>query len=291
MKINSPTIKEIIQLQIEHHIYENLLLLFALSVDSGKATVVKTIMEELNIDKETVLKFSKILNEHSLITEKDYELISKLEKTKIIEKEDFSEEIEEILRHLGSITGSSFKIVPRRRQLMEQWLKKGSSIESFKIVNLYFSSRWGRDPQMQQYLRPETLYNTKFLTRVEEAEVEFKIIMNNKNSIEKIYAKYLLFINENTLVLPECFDIPMEIQKLISFWLKKGYSEENLIIAIEETIKSWRSKEELIPFINIIKILDQKFPDRATIAIKRRETTAISSKSGISAVEDWLKSN
>lgn len=291
MKINSPTTKEIIQLQVENHIHENLLLLFALSVDSGKATVVKTIMEELNIDKETVLRFAKLLNGKGIITDKDYELIGKLEKTKIIEKEDFSEEVEIILKHLESITGRSFKTIPIRKQLIEQWLKKGSSVESFKIVNLYFSNKWGREPSMQPYLRPETLYNTKFLVRVEEAEVEFKSILQSRISIEKIYTSYLEITNENSCVLPQCFDIPMEIQKLIAFWLKKGYSEENLLISIEETVISWRSKPELIPFINIIKILDAKFPDRARIAMKRRETVVIESKSGVAAVEDWLRSN
>jgi uncharacterized phage protein (TIGR02220 family) len=286
LKINAPTTKEILLLQEKHGIENNLLILFALGIDSGKATVVKTLMEEFDIDKDKISKFARILKDSNLITEKDIDLIQKLDRTKLIDKEDYSEEISEILKHCSQVFGHKYSDIPTRVKMIEQWLRKGYSIESFKIVNLYFAAKWGKDVTMGQYLRPETLYNTKFDTRVEEAEVEFKIILANRTHIENIYNQYSILMNEGTIQL-ECFDIPSDIQKAIVFWLKKGYSEQDIIIAIDETIKSWMTKAELIPYINIVKILDTKFPERAAIAVKRSKTSGIT-KQGILAVSQWL---
>jgi uncharacterized phage protein (TIGR02220 family) len=298
MKINAPIIKNIIKLQQEENIEDNKLVLFALAIGNNNASLIKTIKEDLNISQEEIILFLDIFNKNNLIVKKDYELIKKMEKIKLIDIENFQYEIEEIITHINSLTNSKKRITDSRKKLVEKWLKRGYSLDQFKMVNLFFNNKWGKDPTMEQYIRPETLYNTKFPERVEEAENSFSQINKYKEDIKIIcefyYKIFDNIINKNKNLefskigqINMCSYIPFDIQKRIVFWLQKGISYKDILLTIEKTIISWSKKEDLIQHINLLKILDSKFLERLEIS-KKINLKPKQEKEGISALENWI---
>lgn len=302
MKINGPKIKQLISIQALSDIKDNKLILFALSLDSEKATVIKTIQEELSLNTDELKEFVKIFQENDLLTKKDLDIIKRLEKTKLIEVPTHNEEAADIMNHLNILTGSKRKVTEKRLSLISNLLKKGFTVEQFKLVNSYFFSKWGKDPKMSDYLVAETLYNTKFSQRVESSEEAYELILKFKSEINSIfrlyiatYSKFIKLDLEYTRYGDiEVFSlIPFELEKRIAFWLNKGVNKDNLEYMIEATIKDWSSKEELIPHINLERMLDQKFEDRMEIAMKKKSLLISDSSdncnAGVSAAEEWLK--
>ncbi len=289
MKLNSHTIKDISEAQIFLNITDNKMLLFALALNTGVGTIVKAIQEELSIKEEDIDKFITFYNEKELMTKKDLEIISKLEKTKIIVKVDFNNEIENILNDLNNICKTNKKITEARKLLITQWLRKGYTAEQFNYVHYYFHSKWGKDPQMAEYLKPETLYNTKFPVRVEDAETAYKSLKENNDSINRVFNSFYDTYNEVfNLDNKRSFFIPIEIQTAIAFWLKTS-TEEELINVITYSIREWSVKPELIPYISMEKILDNKYPDRLRVANKK--LNLLPNKSANESVDNWLEEN
>ena len=173
MNLNSTVIKKIIEIEDIFEINGNKLLLIIMAISSNKLSVLKSILEEKNILKEELRTLLDILNKGDFLSKKDQEFILKLDKTKIIDKEDYDRLIFEVIEHLNSITNSKRKVTEDRKKIIIKWLRKGISLEQFRKVNLYFFFKWGNNPDMEKYIRPETLYNNKFESRVEEAEKEF----------------------------------------------------------------------------------------------------------------------
>jgi len=299
MKINGPIIKEIISLQNKEKIFNNKLLLFGLALEKGNATLIKVLKEDLNISQEEIISYLKLFEEKEWSTKKDLDLIKKMEKIKIIDIENFQHEIEEVIAHLNAITNSRKKVTESRKKIVQQWLRKGYTLEQFKMVNLFFNHLWEKDPQMSQYIRPETLYNTKFPIRVEEAENAFIDIKKYKKEIKEIceYYDYIFdqIINKNKNLefsqlgqINMCSYIPFDIQKRITFWLKKEISIKDILFTIKKTIDNWSKKEELIPYISLLKILDAKFLDRLKIA---KSIEVKKQKTGTNALENWLNTD
>jgi len=305
MNLNGPKIQKISDLQFKHSIENNKLFLLALSIDTGKATVVKSIIEELKINPEEVTLIVDILSKENLLSKNDLKLISKLSGTKLLEKEDLDHMVEEVISHLNAITHTKRRVTEQRKSLIVRWLKKGYSIEDFISVNLLFYYKWHKNPDMEQYIRPETLYNNKFEIRVEEAQKEFELINKYKEEIYDICKTYNYFF-ENLIVTPSlkykteiefldstkdfCKYMPFDLQQRIAFWLNKGFSKEDIMITIEKTIIQWSQKVELYPHINLMKILDRKFPERVSVAKKiiEKEPEQFRNKN-ITSLEEWAK--
>jgi len=47
-------------------------------------------------------------------------------------------------------------------ELIRARMKEGYTVEDFRKVNRNMAAKWGPDNKMRQYLRPITLYSTKF---------------------------------------------------------------------------------------------------------------------------------
>lgn len=69
----------------------------------------------------------------------------------------------EIVGYLNEKTGSSYKPTTKATQshIKARW-REGFRLEDFKAVIDNMTEKWGNDPKMSQYLRPETLFGTKF---------------------------------------------------------------------------------------------------------------------------------
>ena len=75
----------------------------------------------------------------------------------------YDEEIGQIIDHLNRKTGSNYKASTQAtRRLIESRLKEGFTVEQFKSVIDKKVMDWSRDEKMAQYLRPETLFGSKF---------------------------------------------------------------------------------------------------------------------------------
>lgn len=90
----------------------------------------------------------------------EIEIKNKSKKEKVLGKEG---EIEDIINDLNYVLGTGYKSsTPKTIELIRARLKEGFSIDDFKTVHRKMLKSWGADPKMCKYLRPVTLYGTKF---------------------------------------------------------------------------------------------------------------------------------
>lgn len=74
-----------------------------------------------------------------------------------------SNEIKEIVDYLNKVCGTSYRYTTSKTQsLINARLKEKFTISDFKLVIDHKYKEWGKDEKMKEYLRPETLFGTKF---------------------------------------------------------------------------------------------------------------------------------
>jgi uncharacterized phage protein (TIGR02220 family) len=101
-------------------------------------------------------------------TEKDKDIVVKDDIAKI--------PFREIVEHLNLRTGMSFRASTKQTQTLirARW-KEGFRVDDFKKVIDRMYDSWGADSKMMQYLRPITLFGTKFegyLNKPEKRETD-----------------------------------------------------------------------------------------------------------------------
>lgn len=78
-------------------------------------------------------------------------------------------EIQEIVEYLNKKSGTSYRhTTPKTVSLLKARIREGFKLEDFKTVIDKKVALWGKDPKMQAYLRPETLFGTKFESYLNE---------------------------------------------------------------------------------------------------------------------------
>lgn len=79
------------------------------------------------------------------------------------EKDSFSESCDEIIAYLNEKTGRSFKSKSdKTKKCIHARMSEGFTIDDFKAVIDIKTKQWLKDEKMNEYLRPETLFGTKF---------------------------------------------------------------------------------------------------------------------------------
>lgn len=74
-----------------------------------------------------------------------------------------------IIDYLNDKTGSSYRAnTPKTKQLIQARLKEGFTVDDFKRVIDNKTATWGNDERMRKYLRPLTLFGTKFESYLNE---------------------------------------------------------------------------------------------------------------------------
>lgn len=71
-------------------------------------------------------------------------------------------EYETILGYLNAVTGRAFRVTDAFRDRIDARIREGASAEDFFLVIDNQAAAWGADPAMRKYLRPETLFGTRF---------------------------------------------------------------------------------------------------------------------------------
>ena len=82
------------------------------------------------------------------------------------EKDDFCKEV---IDHLNAKIGSRYKPTSQKtKKLINARRKEGFALEDFKTVIDKKCESWLNDPEISKYLRPETLFGTKFESYLNE---------------------------------------------------------------------------------------------------------------------------
>lgn len=85
------------------------------------------------------------------------------------EKDNMSSDINEIIKYLNEKTNKNFKATtPKTKTLINARIKEGFAVDDFKIVINKKVNQWLNDNKMTAYLRPETLFGTKFESYLNE---------------------------------------------------------------------------------------------------------------------------
>lgn len=83
------------------------------------------------------------------------------------------EEIKIAISYLNEKTEKNFKDTTKKTQeLIRARIKDGFILEDFKKVTDIKAIQWKADPKMNKYLRPETLFGTKFESYLNEKTIE-----------------------------------------------------------------------------------------------------------------------
>lgn len=84
-----------------------------------------------------------------------------LKTNEIIIKENIP--YQEIVSHLNSMTGTNYRASSKKtRELIKARINEGYTLDDFKLVIDKKTRDWINDNKMKGYLRPETLFGTKF---------------------------------------------------------------------------------------------------------------------------------
>ena len=79
------------------------------------------------------------------------------------EKDKYISSYEDIVEYLNQKAGKNFKsATPKTRNCIRARLNEGFTVEDFKKVIDTMCGKWLGDSKMEPYLRPETLFGTKF---------------------------------------------------------------------------------------------------------------------------------
>ena len=120
--------------------------------------IVQRFMFGVTIPKDATFLFYDKGHESPLV----YEVHLKDEKTSR-QKDESGDVIEQVISYLNKVTGSKYTSRAKATTAhIRARLNEGRTLEDFMTVidKKYFE--WGEDPKWSKYLRPETLFGSKF---------------------------------------------------------------------------------------------------------------------------------
>ena len=88
----------------------------------------------------------------------------------------YGELIRDIIKDLNMVLGTTYKpSTPKNQELISARLNESFTLEDFKVVHRKMLKTWGANSDMVKYLRPITLYGTKFESYLNQKEVSTKL--------------------------------------------------------------------------------------------------------------------
>lgn len=79
-----------------------------------------------------------------------------------------------VLTAINTICGRSFRPVRGNMKFINARINEGFKFEDFVAVLKFMQGKWGDDPKMSGFLRPETIFGNKFDGYLQEAQNAFK---------------------------------------------------------------------------------------------------------------------
>lgn len=77
-----------------------------------------------------------------------------------------------VVEDMNRILGTKYKFTDKLKTLITARYREGFTTEDFATVCRNMKAAWGADPNMAQYLRPITLFGTKFDTYLNRVQPE-----------------------------------------------------------------------------------------------------------------------
>lgn len=124
-------------------------------------------------------------------------------------KEDISSEISkkkgadlsaitEIVDYLNQATNKNFKASRKDTQsFINARIREGFTVDDFKAVIDGRVKAWANDPKMSEYLRPQTLFGTKFESYLNASKAKPK---TDEEEWDELFEEYARYERENTTV-------------------------------------------------------------------------------------------
>lgn len=84
----------------------------------------------------------------------------------------------EVLALFNAILGKSCKLTPSHSTHISARINEGYSISDFEAAIKHKRSEWANDPRMRKFLRPETIFGTKFDSYLQESKDANKPIVD-----------------------------------------------------------------------------------------------------------------
>lgn len=99
--------------------------------------------------------------------------------------------VSEIVDYLNQKTGKHFrKSIANTTRAINARIKEGFTVDDFKAVIDKKVIEWGKDDRMKQYLRPQTLFGTKFESYLNQDLVEHKTQTDKAIDVAKNVIEY-----------------------------------------------------------------------------------------------------
>lgn len=99
--------------------------------------------------------------------------------------------VSEIIDYLNQKTGKHFrKSIANTTRAINARIKEGFTLDDFKAVIDKKVIEWGKDERMKQYLRPQTLFGTKFESYLNQDLVEHKSQTDKAIDVAKNVIEY-----------------------------------------------------------------------------------------------------
>lgn len=282
--------------KIENEIKEIKKIEDKITFDKGRTTYEIVPLDILNKVHIVLMDYNlddvlKVINFYDLPIEKslDNKFANRLA---IVKKEEekkennYKKETIEIIEDL-KLYNTKEELDDKTESLIKKLLKN-YSVEDLKRVNLYFFKKWDKQTSMREYIRAATLYNSdKFEERLKEAKNSFDNYIRYKEEIDDLYLKFEDIFKKNIDINSNDIYKAIDLLSLNSIvnWLDKDYDIFTIEKTIQKTVESWKNHETYRNYINIPKILDEKFPFRVD-AIKKQEVSKF--KSSQENIMNWL---
>lgn len=111
--------------------------------------------------------------------------------------------ITEIVDYLNQAANTSFKESSKNTQsLINARTREGFTVDDFKAVIDGRVKAWANDPKMSEYLRPQTLFGTKFESYLNASKAKPK---TDEEEWDELFEEYARYERENTTVYcPPC---------------------------------------------------------------------------------------
>lgn len=111
--------------------------------------------------------------------------------------------ITEIVDYLNQAANTSFKASSKNTQsLINARTREGFTVDDFKAVIDGRVKAWATDPKMSEYLRPQTLFGTKFESYLNASKAKPK---TDEEEWDELFEEYARYERENTTIYcPPC---------------------------------------------------------------------------------------
>ena len=131
-----------------------------------------------------------MIDEKGAYTERDKGVYTECIQNGYIGKDSIGKDSIEIVLYLNEKSGKNFRYSSRKtKDLIQARLNEGFSIDDFKTVIDKKCAEWKGDSKMDQYLRPETLFGTKFESYLNQQAVTPKKGIANFDQREQDWDK------------------------------------------------------------------------------------------------------